>query len=186
MIYGRAVSLYMYFIVLNHCTKHTDTVALNIEGVIWQKIYVYWFKWKANTVLYYSSFIKKNPSYILSQKKGTLKLGFFGPFLLRILLQENPPGCCVEPFQKLVSKSVFLVHLPISIGTVQYSYTVYLDPSTPVERTVQYIIFRSQYTCAEDSTVEEVMFWEGEPRGPSKLIYQGNITPLDLPTQRSK
>ena len=28
-----------------------------------------------------------------------------------------------------------------------------------------------RYQCVEDGTTEEVMFWEGEPRGPSKLLY---------------
>ena len=27
------------------------------------------------------------------------------------------------------------------------------------------------FMCVEDGTTEEVMFWEGEPRGPSKLLY---------------
>jgi len=29
----------------------------------------------------------------------------------------------------------------------------------------------SRYTSTHDDTVEELMFWEGEPRGPSKLLY---------------
>ena len=29
----------------------------------------------------------------------------------------------------------------------------------------------SKYTSTHDETVEELMFWEGEPRGPSKLLY---------------
>ena len=28
-----------------------------------------------------------------------------------------------------------------------------------------------RYQCVEDGTTEEVMFWGGEPRGPSKLLY---------------
>ena len=28
---------------------------------------------------------------------------------------------------------------------------------------------QSRYSCQEDGTVEEVMFWEGAPRGPSKV-----------------
>ena len=29
---------------------------------------------------------------------------------------------------------------------------------------------QSRYTCLEDGTVEESMFWEGQPRGPGKVL----------------
>ena len=36
------------------------------------------------------------------------------------------------------------------------------------------VIFRSLFTSTEEGTEEEVMFWEGEARGPSKLTYPGS------------
>ena len=56
---------------------------------------------------------------------------------------------------------------------IRYSFIISLLP-------------RSKYTSAEDSTVEEVMFWEGEPRGPSKLFYPGKLQGFPKKTPFSK
>ena len=50
----------------------------------------------------------------------------------------------------------------------------FLYPTGDVEDVVMEAGVRhgqSRYHCDEDKTVEEVMFWEGQPRGPSKLLY---------------
>ena len=49
----------------------------------------------------------------------------------------------------------------------------FLYPNNDVEDVVMEEGVRhgqSRYKCQEDGTVEEVMFWEGQPRGPSKVI----------------
>ncbi len=34
-------------------------------------------------------------------------------------------------------------------------------------------VFRSRYSSKADDTVEEVEFWEGIPKGPSRLLLPG-------------
>ena len=38
---------------------------------------------------------------------------------------------------------------------------------------------QSLYKCQDDGTVEEVMFWEGQPRGPSKVKPFNSLTKFD-------
>jgi hypothetical protein len=39
--------------------------------------------------------------------------------------------------------------------------------------TARVFVFRSRYSSKADDTVEEVEFWEGVPKGPSRLLLPG-------------
>ncbi len=39
--------------------------------------------------------------------------------------------------------------------------------------TARVCVFRSRYSSKADDTVEEVEFWEGVPKGPSRLLLPG-------------
>ena len=64
----------------------------------------------------------------------------------------------------------------------------FLYPSGDTEEVVMEAGLRhgqSRYKCQEDGTVEEVMFWEGEPRGPSKVMIpvpeiKCGVSPFDF------
>jgi hypothetical protein len=42
-----------------------------------------------------------------------------------------------------------------------------------VHSVTESVCFRSRYSSKADDTVEEVEFWEGIPKGPSRLLLPG-------------